>query len=345
MSDKLLENIIEDEDRLYEELFFTVAKGQSPLRIDVFLQDKLPHASRNKIQQAARAGCIIVNNHIVKPNYKVRPQDIIQVILPQPKNDYTVVAENLHLDIVYEDDDVMLVNKPAGMVVHPGHGNYSGTLVNGLTYLYETLPQINGSTRPGVVHRIDKNTTGLLVVGKTEFALNHLAKQFFDRTIHRHYIGLVWGEVADDKGRIEVNIVRSPNDRKVFMAVPDENIGKYAVTHYEVLKRYGYVTLVKFKLETGRTHQIRVHMKYIGHTLFNDFTYGGDKILAGTVHQKYSQFIRNAFEIMPHHALHAQSLGFVHPVSGEKIYFETPLPQNFLQLLDKWESYTKAFNY
>lgn len=344
MEDIQRDTFNEDEDRLYDELHISVDKGQSPLRIDVFLLDKLPYASRNKIQQAAKAGCVSVNGNVVKSNYKVRPLDKIQVILPQPKNDYSVVAENMDLDIIYDDEEVMLVNKPAGMVVHPGHGNYRGTLVNGLAYLYETLPQINGSTRPGVVHRIDKNTTGLLVVGKSEYALNHLAKQFFERTIERHYLGLVWGNVEHNRGRIEVNIARSPHDRKVFMAVPEGNAGKYAVTHYEVVKRYGYVTLLKFKLETGRTHQIRVHMKYIGHTLFNDFTYQGDKILSGTVHQKYKQFIHNAFEIMPHHALHAQSLGFIHPTTGAKMYFETPLPDNFQLLLEKWENYTKGFN-
>jgi 23S rRNA pseudouridine1911/1915/1917 synthase len=344
MEDIQRETLIEDEDRLYDELHITVDRGQSPLRIDVFLLDKLPHASRNKIQQSAKAGCISVNEKVVKSNYKVRPLDKIQLILPQHKNDYSVVAENIDLDIVYDDDDVMLVNKPAGMVVHPGHGNYCGTLVNGLAYLYETLPQINGNTRPGVVHRIDKNTTGLLVVGKTDYALNHLAKQFFERTIERHYLGLVWGNVEQDFGRIEVNIARSTNDRKVFVAIPEGNVGKYAVTHYEVVKRYGYVTLLKFKLETGRTHQIRVHMKYIGHTLFNDFTYQGDKIHSGTVHQKYKQFIQNAFEIMPHHALHAQSLGFIHPTSGVKMYFESPLPDNFQLLLQKWENYSRGFN-
>lgn len=333
----------EGEDHLCEYFSIQVDKGQSPIRIDVFLQDKLNQVSRNKIQQAAKAESILVNGKAIKPNYKVRPLDQIQIVLPQTQVDYTVHPENLDLEIVYEDADVLIINKRAGMVVHPGHGNFNGTLVNGLMYLYEQWPHINGSTRPGIVHRLDKNTTGLIIAGKTEFALTHLAKQFYDRTIQRHYIGLVWGDIEDNTGRIEINISRSPYDRKRFMAVADGSIGKFAATNYEVIKRYGYVTLVKCKLETGRTHQIRVHMKHIGHTLFNDFTYGGDKIMCGTVYTKYKQFIDNCYELMPHHALHAQSLGFTHPTTGEKMYFETPLPKNFQLMLDKWETYTKAF--
>lgn len=259
-------------------------------------------------------------------------------------HEYTVTAENIPLDIVYEDEDVILIDKKAGMVCHPGHGNYSGTLVNALLYHCRDLPEINGAGRPGLVHRIDKNTSGLIIIGKTEQSLNHLAKQFFDRTIDRHYIALAWGDIAESSGRIECNIARNPNNRKVFQAVPDGSAGKWAATNYEVLKRYGYVTLVRCKLETGRTHQIRVHMKYIGHTLFNDFTYGGDKILAGTVYSKYKQFIDNCFELMPYQALHAQSLGFTHPRSGERMYFESPLPENFRLLLEKWETYTKGFS-
>ena len=336
-------DIIQEEDELIEHFRFEVDKGQSPLRIDKFISERLPAISRNRIQNAADSGNILVNEKPVKPSYKVRGHDLIRIVLPQPIYEHTVEPENIPIDIVYEDDDVLLINKKAGMVCHPGHGNYTGTLVNALLYHCKDLPEINGESRPGLVHRIDKNTSGLLIVGKTEMALNHLAKQFFDRTIDRHYIALVWGDLKEERGRIECNIARNPNNRKIFMAVEDGSAGKWAATTYEVLQRFGYVTLLKCKLETGRTHQIRVHMKFIGHTLFNDFTYGGDRILAGTVYTKYKQFIDNCYEIMPHHALHAKSLGFIHPRTNEKMYFETPLPENYQQLLDKWEKYTGGF--
>jgi 23S rRNA pseudouridine1911/1915/1917 synthase len=336
--------ISNEEDELYEHHRFVIDRGQEPLRIDKFLTDRLLNISRNRIQNAAEAGSILVNDKPVKSNYKVKPRDVVQIVLPNPVWDYTVEPENIPLDIIYEDDEIALVNKKAGMVVHPGHGNFHGTLVHALLWHCKELPQISGETRPGLVHRLDKNTSGLIIIGKTEQALNHLSKQFFDRTIRRHYIALVWGDIQNELGRIECNVARNSNNRKVFMAVPDGTSGKYAITNYEVIKRYGYVTLVKCKLETGRTHQIRVHMKYIGHTLFGDYSYGGDQILAGTVYGKYKAFIENCFKLMPYHALHAQSLGFTHPKTGEDLYFEVPLPDNYRQVLEKWEQYTKSFN-
>ncbi len=327
---------------LFEHHRIIADKGQGPVRIDVFLQEKLLNVSRSKIQNAAKAGSILVNGQAVKPNYKIRPNDIIQILLHRPVEHHTVAPENLNLDVVYEDDDVILVNKPAGMVVHPGHGNFTGTLVNGLLYLKESWPQINGEARPGIVHRLDKNTSGVIIAGKTEFSLQHLAKQFFDRTTQREYIALVWGNINEDKGRVEGNIARHPNDRLKFYVDEDGLTGKWAATNYEVVKRYGYVTLVKCKLETGRTHQIRVHMKHIGHPVFNDTTYGGDKIVFGTIFTKYRQFVENCFKLIPAQALHAQSLGFAHPVSGKQMYFEVPLPDGFQQVLDKWDIYTQA---
>lgn len=333
-----------NEDELFEHFRFNIDKGKEPVRIDKYLADLIPNVSRNKIQQAAEAGNILVNEKPVKSNYKIRPLDSIQIVMPNPVWDYTVEPENIPLDIVYEDDDVLIVNKKAGMVCHPGHGNFHGTLVHALLWHCKDLPQITGETRPGLVHRLDKNTSGLIIIGKTEHALNHLAKQFYDRTIKRHYIALVWGDVEEKIGRVECNIARNPNNRKLFMAVPDASFGKFAATNYEVQKRYGYVTLVKCKLETGRTHQIRVHMKYIGHTLFGDFTYGGDQILSGTVYSKYKSFCENCFTLMPFQALHAQSLGFIHPKTNEEMYFEQPLPEYFQQVIGKWETYTKSFN-
>jgi 23S rRNA pseudouridine1911/1915/1917 synthase len=342
----LEEEEIRDENEdggLFEHFRFTADKGQSPIRVDVFLQDRIENISRNRIQQAAKAGSVLVNGQPVKSNYKVKPADVIQIVYARPVTEHTVEAEDLNLEIVYEDDDVVLINKRAGMVVHPGHGNFSGTLVNGLMHLHANWPEINGATRPGIVHRLDKNTSGLIIAGKTEWALQHLAKQFFDRTIKRHYIALVWGDVEADKGRVEGNIVRNPNNRKLFQVDPDGLTGKWAATNYEVLQRFGYVSLLRCQLETGRTHQIRVHLKYIGHTLFNDFNYGGDQILAGTVYSKYKQFIQNCFTLLPYHALHAQSLGFTHPTTLKEMYFEAPLPDNFQAVIDKWETYTKGF--
>ena len=334
----------ENEDELYEHHRFVIDKGKEPVRIDKYLADIIPAISRNKIQNAADAGSILVNGKSVKSNYKIKPHDVIQVVLPNPVWDYTVEPENIPLDIVYEDDDVLLVNKKAGMVCHPGHGNFHGTLVHALLWHCKDLPQITGETRPGLVHRLDKNTSGLIIIGKTEQALMHLSKQFFDRTIKRHYIALVWGDMEDKSGRIVSNIVRNPTNRKIFKAVEEEHIGKFAATNYEVQKRYGYTTLVKCKLETGRTHQIRVHLKYIGHTLFGDYSYGGNQILAGTIYGKYKTFVENCFSLMPYHALHAQSLGFIHPRTQQEMYFEQTLPENFQAVIQKWENYSKGFN-
>ena len=338
-----IQNVEENEDELFEHHRFVIDKGQEKYRIDKYLTERIPSISRNRVQNAADAQSILVNGKPVKSNYKVRGNDVITVVLPNPVWDYTVEPEDIPLDIIYEDDDVLLVNKKAGMVCHPGHGNFHGTLVHALLWHCKDLPQISGATRPGLVHRLDKNTSGFIIIGKTEHALTHLSKQFFDRTIKRHYIALVWNDIEKKSGRIECNVARNPNNRKIFMAVEDGSIGKYAATNYEVLKRYGYTTLVKCKLETGRTHQIRVHMKYIGHTLFGDYSYGGDQILAGTVYGKYKMFIENCFKLMPYHALHAQSLGFIHPRTNEEMYFEMPLPENFQAVIDKWETYTKGF--
>ena len=332
-----------EEEGIFEHYRFEIDKGQEPIRIDKFITEKLAFASRNKVQQAIESGNVVVNGKAIKSNYKLRGKDIIQIILPNPTYDYTVTPEDIPLDIIYEDEEVMVINKPVGMVVHPGHGNATGTLVHALLWHCKDLPQITGKTRPGLVHRIDKNTTGLMVVGKTEHALNFLSKQFFDRTIDREYVALSWGDIAENKGRIDCNIARNPNNRKLFKAVPDGTSGKNAVTNYEVLKRFGYVTLVKCKLETGRTHQIRVHLKYIGHTLFGDEVYGGHEVLAGTVYTKYKQFISNCLELMPQQALHAKSIGFIHPTTKKYMYFEQEIPNNFLDLLAKWENYTKHF--
>ena len=329
----------EEENNLYEYQKLLVDKGQSPIRIDVFLQERMVGVSRNRIQNACKEGRVLVNDNPIKANYKVRPLDTIQVMLSQPYEELQLIPEDLHLDIVYEDEEVILINKPAGMVMHPGHGNLHGTLVNGLMYLKDTWPDINGSTRPGIVHRIDKNTSGIIIAGKTEEALTKLSKQFFDHTIDREYIALVWGDLAEDQGRIVGNIARDPKNRLKFFVDKDGQFGKWAATNYEVIKRYGYVTLIRCKLETGRTHQIRVHLRYIGHPLFNDFTYGGDQIVYGTVYAKYKQFVENCFKLIPSQALHAKSLGFTHPKSGERMLFDVPLPEGFQKIIDKWDTY------
>jgi len=334
----------EEEEELYEHHKIVTDKGQTPIRIDKFLVDRLEKISRNKIQLAAEAGSIRVNGKPVRTNYKVRPLDEISIVFARPPVEYIIEPEPVPLEVIYEDDEVMVINKQAGLVVHPGHGNYHGTLVHGLLYRHLQWPEINGSSRPGIVHRLDKNTSGIIVVGKTEHALSHLAKQFFDRTTDRLYEALVWGDMETEKGTITGNIGRDPRNRKVFTVFPEGEEGKHAVTHYNVIRRFGYVTHVECKLETGRTHQIRVHMKYIGHPLFNDYLYGGDKIMAGTVFTKYRQFIENCFQVMPYHTLHAKSLAFFHPVSGERMSFEAPLPENFTQLLNKWIRYTESFN-
>lgn len=329
-------------DDLYEHFRFTADKGQNPLRVDKYLMNLIEKATRNKIQKAAKAGNIHVNGQAVKSNYKVKANDVVTVLFEHPPYEYLLVPENIPLDIVYEDDEVLVVNKPAGMVVHPGHGNYSGTLLNALTYHFENLPK-NSDNRPGLVHRIDKDTSGLLVVAKTEDAMAELAKQFFDRTTEREYVALVWGNVEADSGTIEGNIGRHPKNRlqNTVFENDEEERGKPAITHYKVIERFGYVTLVSCRLETGRTHQIRVHLKYIGHTLFNDERYGGDQILKGTTFTKYKQFVENCFKILPRQALHAQTLGFQHPTTGEFLRFQTSIPEDMQNCVEKWRNYAQ----
>tara|TARA_R110000787_G_scaffold279698_1_gene389976 strand:- start:2018 stop:3055 length:1038 start_codon:yes stop_codon:yes gene_type:complete len=330
----------ENED-LYEHFRFVAQKGQQPLRVDKYLMNYIENATRSKIQQAAKDGNIYANDVAVKSNYKVKPDDVVTVLFKHPPYELLLVPEDIPLDIVYEDDDLLVVNKPAGMVVHPGHGNYSGTLINALIFHFDNLPN-NSSNRPGLVHRIDKDTSGLLVVAKTEEAMTHLAKQFFNKTSERQYIALVWGDVKDDEGTIEGNIGRHPKNRLQNTVFEDdeENNGKPAVTHYKVIERLGYVTLLSCKLETGRTHQIRVHLKYIGHTLFNDERYGGDRILKGTTFSKYKQFVDNCFKILPRQALHARTLGFIHPTTGEMMRFDSPIPEDIEKCIEKWQKYS-----
>lgn len=330
----------DQDDTLYEHYTFTADSGQQPLRVDKFLMNRIENATRNKIQQAAKAGSVHVNDLAVKSNYKVKGGDKVQVLFAHPPYENLLVGEEIPLDIVYEDDTLVVVNKAAGMVVHPGHGNYSGTLLNALLYHFDSLP-LNANERPGLVHRIDKDTSGLLVVAKTEQAMTHLAKQFFDKTSQRSYLALVWGDVVDDKGTIEGHIGRDPKNRLLMTVFPDGDQGKEAITHYEVIERFGYTTLIRCQLETGRTHQIRAHLKSIGHTLFSDARYGGDHILKGTSFSKYKQFVENCFKLLPRQALHAQTLGFVHPVTGKPMSFEAPLPDDMLTALDKWRHYAK----
>lgn len=332
----------DSDDDLYEHYTFTAEKGQQPLRIDKYLMNFIENATRNKIQAAAKNGSIYVNDVPVKSNYKVKPFDVIRVLFEHPPYENLLTPENISLNIVYEDNDLLVVNKDAGMVVHPGHGNYSGTLINALIYHFDNLPN-NSSNRPGLVHRIDKDTSGLLVIAKNEETMTHLAKQFFDKTSEREYVAIVWGNMEEDEGTIEGNIGRHPKNRlqnTVFYG-DDEDKGKPAVTHYKVLERLGYVTLVSCKLETGRTHQIRVHMKHLGHTLFNDERYGGEKILKGTTFTKYKQFVENCFKILPRQALHAKTLGFTHPKTGKFMRFDSEIPQDMQQCIEKWRHYVK----
>jgi 23S rRNA pseudouridine1911/1915/1917 synthase len=333
--------IDEIDEELFEHFRFDVPKGQLLLRIDKFLMNLIPNATRNKIQNAATAGDIYVNDVPVKSNYRVKPLDIVRIMLTHPPFENRVDPENIPLDIVYEDDTLLLINKPANFVVHPGHGNYTGTLVNALAYHFDNLP-MNSSERPGLVHRIDKDTTGLLVIAKTEASMTHLAKQFEAKTSEREYVAMVWGTVKEDEGTIEGNIARHVKDRMQMSVFEDPSIGKHAVTHYKVLERFGYVTLVSCILETGRTHQIRVHMKHIGHPIFNDERYGGNLILKGTTFTKYKQFIDNCFKVLPRQALHAKTLGFVHPTTGEMMRFDTELPQDMQECIEKWRNYSKS---
>ncbi len=330
---------IEDKNDLHEHYRFVAAIGQEPLRVDKFLMNFIENATRNKIQQAVKAGNVLVNDAIVKSNYKVKAKDIVRVVLAHPPHEKLLVAEDLPITIVYEDDDVIVVNKKAGMVVHPGHGNYSGTLVNGLIHHVENLPK-NSNERPGLVHRIDKDTSGLLVVAKNENAMKKLALQFFEKTTERLYYALVWGNVEDESGTIEGNVGRSLKNRLQMSVFPEGDFGKHAVTHYKVIERFSYVTLLECKLETGRTHQIRAHFRYIGHTLFNDARYGGDQILKGTTFTKYKQFVDNCFKILPRQALHAKTLGFIHPTTNEFMRFNSELPDDFKAGLDKWRNYS-----
>jgi 23S rRNA pseudouridine1911/1915/1917 synthase len=331
----------EPEEELFEHYRFDVPKGQAFLRIDKYLMLMVPNATRNKIQNAASNGDIYVNDVPVKSNYKVKPLDVIRILLAHPPFENRVDPEDIPLDIVYEDDALLVINKPPNFVVHPGHGNYTGTLVNALAFHFENLP-LNSSERPGLVHRIDKDTSGLLVVAKTEAAMTHLAKQFEDKTSEREYVALVWGNVKEEEGTVTGNIARHVRDRMQMAVFADPEIGKHAVTHYKVLERFGYVTLVSCKLETGRTHQIRVHMKHIGHTLFNDERYGGNLILKGTTFTKYKQFIDNCFKTLPRQALHAKTLGFIHPKTGEMMRFDTEIPKDMADCIEKWRNYSKS---
>lgn len=340
MSQEVFENE-ELDDELYEHYKFISPKGQSILRVDKFLMQLIENSTRNKIQQAAERGNIFANGVPVKSNYKVKPFDEIKVMLSHPPFENHIIPENIPLDIVYEDDALLVINKPVGLVVHPGHGNYTGTLVNALAYHFDNLP-MNSSERPGLVHRIDKNTSGLLVIAKTESAMTYLAKQFEDKTTEREYIAIVWGNVKEDEGTIEGNLARHAVDRMQMAVYADPNIGKPAITHYKVLERFDYITVVSCILETGRTHQIRAHMKHIGHPLFNDERYGGHLILKGTTFTKYKQFVENCFKILPRQALHAKTLGFEHPVTKEYMRFDTEIPDDMKECIEKWRNYSKS---
>lgn len=341
MTDIQEQHIEEPEDGgLFEHYRLTVDPGQKALRIDKFLANRIDNASRSRIQAAADAGNILANDQPVKPNYKVKPNDEIVIVMDYPRRELKIIAEDIPLNIVYEDDSLMVINKPPGLVVHPGHGNYTGTLVNALAYYFKDLPLFNSQDpRPGLVHRIDKDTSGLMVVAKTEQAKNKLALQFFEKTSVRRYQALVWGSLKEDEGTVTGHIGRSLKNRQVFTVFPEGEFGKHAVTHYKVLKRIGYVTLVECRLETGRTHQIRVHMKHINHPLFNDANYGGDKILRGTTYTKYKQFVFNCFKTLPRQALHAKTLGFTHPVTGEQMMFDSELPEDMSTAIERWENY------
>ena len=332
---------MENNSSLFEHFSFLVDKGQTPFRIDKYLMNFVENATRTKIQAAAKNGSIEVNGNVVKSNYKVKPLDKIRVKFEYPPHENLLVAENIILDIVYEDDDLVVINKPAGIVVHPGHGNYSGTLINGLIYHFENLPK-NSSNRPGLVHRLDKETSGLLVVAKNDSSMVHLSNQFANKTSKREYIAMVWGNVKDDRGQIDNYIGRNPKNRLQNIVLDEDSIvgGKRAITNYEVISRMNYVSLVKCTLETGRTHQIRVHMKHIGHTLFNDERYGGNMILKGTTFTKYKQFVENCFKLLPRQALHAKTLGFTHPSTGKFMEFVSDLPIDFRSCIKKWENYS-----
>ena len=329
-----------DGTEMYEHFRFVADKGQTLLRVDKFLVARMEKSSRNRIQQAAEAGCILANGKAVKSNYRVKPLDVVSIVMDRPRYELEIIAEDIPLEIVYEDEHLLVVNKPAGLVVHPGHGNYHGTLVNALAYHFKDNPDYDvNDPRMGLVHRIDKDTSGLLVVAKTPNAKTSLGKQFFDKTTKREYVAVVWGVPSPEIGRIEGHIGRSLKDRLQMAVFPDGDYGKHAVTHYEVLESLGYVSVVKCRLETGRTHQIRVHMKHIGHPLLADARYGGDEILRGTTSAKYRQFVNNCFALCPRQALHARTLGFVHPETGEEMFFSAPVPDDMTAMIDKWRNY------
>lgn len=334
-----------DDQVMYEHYKLEVDPGQKMLRVDKYLVNRIDNASRSRIQAAADAGNILVNGQSVKSNYKVKPGDEVAVVMDFPRRELKIIPEDIPLNIVYEDDQLIVLNKQPGLVVHPGHGNYTGTLVNALAYYYKDLPLFKSADpRPGLVHRIDKNTSGLMVVAKTELAKTKLSLQFFEKTTKRQYVALVWGNLKEPSGTIEGNIGRSQKDRQVFTVYPEGEHGKPAVTHYKVLEELGYVNLVQCQLETGRTHQIRVHMKYLGHPLFNDDTYGGDQVLRGTTFAKYKQFVHNCFKVLPRQALHAKTLGFVHPTTGEEMLFDSELPEDMAQVIEKWRAYISNRN-
>lgn len=335
------DELVEDQNsELFEHYRFVADKGQGMIRVDKYLAMHIVGVSRNRIQQAAEADCILVNNTPVKSNYRIKPLDVISVVMNRPPRELEIIPEDIPLDVVYEDEDLMVINKPPGLVVHPGFGNYQGTMVNAIAYRLKDTPEYDSKDpRLGIVHRIDKDTSGLILVAKNAYAKTHLSAQFFNKTTKRQYIALVWGNITDDEGRIEANIGRSLKNRMLMTVFPEADYGKHAVTHYKVLERLGYVTLIQCQLETGRTHQIRVHMKHIGYTLFNDERYGGNEILKGTNFAKYKQFVQNCFNICPRQALHAQTLGFVHPRTGQELMFEAPLPDDMSQLVEKWRGY------
>lgn len=338
--DQFSEEAAEETAEKHEHFRFVADKGQTPIRIDKFLMDRMLNVSRNRIQQAAQADCILVNGTAVKSNYRIKPSDVVSIVMDRPRREIEIIPENIPLDIVYEDKDLLVVNKQPGLVVHPGHGNYTGTLVNALAYYLKDEPGYDPSDpRLGLVHRIDKDTSGLLVIAKNPEAKADLSLQFFNRTTHRRYVALVWGILKEDEGVIEGNIGRDVKDRMQMSVFPDGDFGKPAITHYRVLERLGYVTLTECKLETGRTHQIRTHMKYIGHTLFNDARYGGDQVLKGQSFTKYKQFVQNCFKICPRQALHAKTLGFTHPTTRKEMFFDSELPEDLAQLIERWRKY------
>ncbi|MCQ2280864.1 MAG: RluA family pseudouridine synthase [Bacteroidales bacterium] len=345
-NDEILEEVTEERDEMYEHFRFTVDPGTELLRMDRYLTNLMANTSRNRVQQAAKAGCILVNGKPEKSNYRVHPRDVITILLPHPPREIEINPENIPLDIVYEDNDVIVINKPAGLVVHPAFGNFTGTLVNALLWHFQGQKTADGEdVKPLLVHRIDKNTSGIMIVAKSEIAQMKLAANFFEHSIDRRYRALVWGDFKEDEGTIVGNVGRNPKDRLVMTVFPDGEAGKHAVTHYKVIERFGYVTLVECRLETGRTHQIRVHMKYAGHPLFSDESYGGNEIIKGTTFTKYKQFINNCFKILPRQALHAKSLGFVHPVTGKYMLFDSELPADMAEAIEKWRNYAKHKQY